>query len=783
MSHLEQDNALSPLVELKSDLPRLASFGPVDSQDKHRIESPGRTKDDESCYLGVDVGSTSTNLVLTGKAGRMVAYKYLRTVGRPARQVIMGLRELQQEIGPKINIAGVGVTGSGRYMIADLLGADTVKDEITAQAKAAVALDRRIDTIFEIGGQDSKYISLKDGAVIDFQMNKVCAAGTGSFIEEQANKFNIAVQDLGEIALFSNRPINLGERCTVFMETNIAAHLAQGTQIEDIAAGLCYSIAKNYLNRVVGTKRIGRRISFQGGVAFNQGVINAFKSLTGKEVLVPPFFSVSGALGAALLAREEAGAAPSNFKGFDLQEPERTTKKTITAVPKQSNAESYEQRTNDLIFEGYSPRLDQSKKTVGIPRALFTFGMFPMFSSFFTELGFNVLLSDTSSEKTIALCQEYSLDETCYPVKLINGHVAELVQKKVDYIFFPDLYTVEHPGSHTRQDFGCAYMQLAFKIVNQAMELKKHGIELLAPTIAFSLGKEFMMKGFSALGGQLGKSPQETQKALQKGMQSFRSFERRMEEKGEKALAALGPDEKAFVLISKIYGIADPVLNMGIPGKLMDMGYKVLDFYNLPETNLAPSHPNMFWPFGQHILEAAQVVKNHPNLYAIFLTHHCCGPDSAMIHYFREIMAGKPYLNIEVDEHSSDVGVITRVEAFVNSLQKIQPKLAGNIAGYVKQAAARRANLKSSLSQMENGTAIYLPHLYPYTQIFAGTLNLWGVKAKVLPPTSAASVELGRKHTLTSEYFSLTALLGDALEQLGRNGGKNGESAFFDSPE
>ena len=354
-------------------LPSLAFFSKVENQDKHEIKSQCKVGNGEPCFLGIDVGSTSTNLVLTDVHDQIVIFKYLRTMGRPAAQVVKGLAWLKEQMGLEANIAGVGVTGSGRYMIAEMVGADAIKDEITAQARAAMSMDSGIDTIFGIGGQDSKFISLNDGVVTDFQMNKVCAAGTGSFLEEQAKKFAIPVQYLGEIALSSQRPINLGERCTVFMETNIAAHLAQGAKTEDIAAGLCYSIAKNYLNRVVGTKKIGRKISFQGGVAFNQGVVNAFKSLTGKEVHVPPFFSVSGAMGAAILAREEVGQAPSLFKGFNLDAPrqERLTRAPVTPRTGNTDLRStdlrstdlFNQRVHDLIFQGYQPSSGQDQKT------------------------------------------------------------------------------------------------------------------------------------------------------------------------------------------------------------------------------------------------------------------------------------------------------------------------------------------------------------------------------------------------------------------------------------
>jgi predicted CoA-substrate-specific enzyme activase len=747
-------------------LPQLTAFGEDDSLGKHICKSIANYQSAIDCYLGVDVGSTSTNLVLINAENEIISYKYLRTLGNPVEAVRTGLQELQEELGDRVKVIGAGVTGSGRYMIGELIGADVIKDEITAQARAAVAIDDRVDTIFEIGGQDSKYISLEDGIVTDFQMNKICAAGTGSFIEEQANKFNIPIMDFGDMALDGATPVNLGERCTVFIETSIAACLSRGAKLEDIAAGLCYSIAKNYLGRVVGQKRIGRKVFFQGGLAYNQGVVNAFRALTGKDIAVPPYFSVTGAYGAALLTKEEMGCENTGFKGFVLESQEQFMERRKGNKAKADHKSIFDERVRELIFAGYDGSIESGKKTVGMPRALFTYGMFAMFNAIFKELGFNVILSGPSSEETVRMGQQYALDETCFPVKLITGHMAELVEKKADYIFFPDLFTVDHPGSVSRQNYGCAYMQLAFKLMKQAMELDEKGIELLAPTIAFSLGSEFMMQSFGNLGQQLGKTPEQIAAALQKGMAAFHSFEERIAENGKQVIKELRPDEKAFVLVSKIYGVADPVLNMGIPAKLMDMGYKVLPFYDLPEGDTSPEHPNMFWPFGQHILEPAQLVKEHPNLYAILLTHHGCGPDSMLSHYFREEMDGKPYLHIEVDEHSSGVGVITRVEAFINSLQKVGVKEADAMEIYAGRIIHKYVNIKQSLLELTAKAVIYLPYLYPYSEIFKEMLIKKGLKARVLPASSRSSVDIGRKFTITEEYFSLTALLGDVFKEL-----------------
>jgi len=235
-------------------------------------------------YLGIDVGSISTNLAVIDENGTLLSKRYLMTAGRPIEAVKQGLDEIGQEIGDKVQILGVGTTGSGRYMIADFVGADIVKNEITAQAQAAVEIDPEVDTIFEIGGQDSKYISLKDKFIVDFEMNKACAAGTGSFLEEQAEKLGISIRDdFSALAFRSESPCVLGERCTVFMENSLLSRRQRGAPKQDLVAGLAYSIVQNYVNRVVAGRPIGERVFFQGGVAFNKTVVAAFERYLGKK--------------------------------------------------------------------------------------------------------------------------------------------------------------------------------------------------------------------------------------------------------------------------------------------------------------------------------------------------------------------------------------------------------------------------------------------------------------------------------------------------------------------
>jgi len=254
-------------------------------------------------WLGADVGSVSTNVVLIDAGNRVLARRYLMTAGRPLEAVREGLRLVAADVDARVNVRGVGATGSGRYLTGDFIGADVVRNEITAQARAAVSIDPGVDTIFEIGGQDSKFIRLHNGAVTDFTMNNACAAGTGSFLQEQADRLKIRIEEqFSKLAFSSPCPAALGERCTVFMESDIVHHQQQGARVPDLTAGLAYSIVENYLNRVVNGRPIGSRVFFQGGVASNAAVVSAFSSITGRAITVPPNHDVTGAIGVAILA-------------------------------------------------------------------------------------------------------------------------------------------------------------------------------------------------------------------------------------------------------------------------------------------------------------------------------------------------------------------------------------------------------------------------------------------------------------------------------------------------
>ena len=737
--------------------------------------------------LGVDVGSTSTNLVLVSTDGVLLDAQYLRTRGNPKQAVRDGLASLAQRVGDRACVVAAGVTGSGRTMIGKLIGADAVRDEITAQARAAAAADSQVDTVFEIGGQDSKYISLVAGQVADFQMNKVCAAGTGSFVEEQAARLGIALPDYGSLALSAEHPVELGERCTVFMETAINAALAKGATKSEVAAGLCLSVVRNYLHKVVNAKPVGQRIVLQGGVAYNPAIVAAFRAYAGESLTVSPWFAVSGAVGAALLAAESQGVlepvqngesadeqgeeldtgamsnqhAPrqanvrSNFKGWDLSGASHETRHIDPAEIAANRA--FFHKVDEMFLEGYDPTRDPAKKTVGIPRCLMLHKLFPMANAFFKQLGFNVVLTDASDEETVRLAQASAQGETCYPVKLVHGHMAQLLDMDVDYVFMPSVHTIRHLKSTVPHNYACTYMQSIPAIVASELDYEGHGITLLNPLMNLDFGQGAMAEVMLQVGAQLGRTPQETARAMLAGGFAVTEFTRKTEELGDQLLAGLKPGERVIVLITRNYGIVDPALNMGIPDMLLDRGWKVITVSHLHAHDLGISadYPGVVWPFGQHILSGAKLVRRDPRLFAVYLTNHGCGPDTMISHLFAEEMGSKPYLHIEMDEHYSKVGVETRVEAFLNAIEHYE---AADLRG--TPTSWRVVN--SACEPLREGELAGLPSFGPYGPLAAQWLRDQGIPVRELAPTPA-TLELGRKECTSKEYYSFASLLGVSL--------------------
>jgi len=287
-------------------------------------------------YLGIDVGSVTTKLAVLDKEDQLIDALYLRTAGEPIAVVQEGLREIARRLSSDVQIKGVGTTGSARYLAGVIVSADVIKNEVTSQAVAALQYFPEVQTVIEIGGQDSKIIIIRNGIVTDFGMNTVCAAGTGSFLDQQASRLNMRIEDFGERALESKKPVRITGRCTVFAESDMIHKQQMGHRIEDIIYGLCQALVRNYLNNVGLGKEILAPIVFQGGVAFNQGIVRALEEILEAKVTVPSHHEVMGAIGAALLVHEEMAARGdgTKFKGFGVADAHfRTSSFECKACP------------------------------------------------------------------------------------------------------------------------------------------------------------------------------------------------------------------------------------------------------------------------------------------------------------------------------------------------------------------------------------------------------------------------------------------------------------------
>jgi predicted CoA-substrate-specific enzyme activase len=753
-------------------------------------------------YLGLDVGSISTNLVVIDKEKRVLAKRYLMTAGRPIEAVRIGLQEIGEEIGEEVEIKGVGTTGSGRYLTADFVGADLVRNEITAQATAAIYIDQKVDTIFEIGGQDSKYISVDNGVVVDFEMNKVCAAGTGSFLEEQAEKLDVRIkEEFGTLALSAEEPVRMGERCTVFIESDLVHHQQRGAQKDDLIAGLSYSIVQNYLNRVVGDRRIGNRIFFQGGTAFNRGVIAAFEKVLGKEIIVPENHDVTGAIGVAILAMEERTWDQSGFKGFDLSQRryEQTSfeckgcpnlcliRKVSVEGEKPlfygSRCEKYDvikrtkgsaipdlfEEREKMLFAAYEgeERLSSNAPEIGIPRILYFHEMFPFWKAFFAELGYRVILSEVTNKELIRKGVENVVAETCFPIKVSHGHILNLLEKRVKKVFLPSIVNLKAFHPEIPNSSACPYAQSFPYAVSSSIDFKKDDVKILQPILHFGFGRENLEKELVKFGKSLQRGSKQIKKALEKAERFQALFYQTMLNRGKDILDQVGLQDKVMVIVGRPYNSCDSGVNLEIPKKLRDLGILSIPMDFLPLESVSPSQEirEMYWRYGQRILAAGKIIKEDPRLYGVYITNFGCGPDSFISHFFRNLSKGKPYLQLEIDEHSADAGAITRCEAFLDSLKNVEAK---------ESLSSNRERARTDRTKK-----IYIPYMCDHSFPVAAAFKACGVEAEVFPESDEETLYWGRKLTSGKECYPCILTTGDMVKLVEDPQFDHSRAAFF----
>ena len=811
MNHFEGLKKLEGYLSVDAttfvSLPKLKESAAEYKKHVHSIDK-GITK--TKVYLGLDIGSLSTNVVLIDEEHRVVSRRYLPTAGKPLEAIQRGLSEIYEEIGEYVEVIAAGTTGSGRYLTGDFIGADTIQNEITAQATAAIDYDPTVDTIFEIGGQDSKYICIENGVVVDFEMNKVCAAGTGSFLEEQAEKLNInIINEFGDMALNSDSPVKLGDRCTVFMESDLNSFMQKGARNENLVGGLAYSIVYNYLQKVVADRKVGDKIFFQGGVTNNKAVVAAFEQVLGKKIIIPPHFDVTGAIGVAILAkRSMKEGQTTKFKGFGVRnvsyEISRFVCQSCTnhceirrvkvdGVKKSlfygGRCEKYETddrkkaannipdlfaRRLEMLREGYSETETWKTTTIGIPRALMVYyQQFPFWRTFFEELGFTVVVSRESDKSLVNQSIEAMTTETCLPVELMHGHVLDLVERGVDYIFIPFIVNGKEKAGNKTMNCNCPWVQSYPFMVKAALKGKVDESKLLIPTLHFRFFERALLKEMKQyFSEKFGVSEKAISKAVYKADNAQTAFEQRLVEYGKEVLSSIPENCRTVVLLGRPYNSADSHLNLGLIEKLISQNVMPipLDMLDLSPYNIFTNYRNMYWPNGQKIIAAAQLVAKTKNLHAVYLSNFRCGPDSFIWHYVTEELKGKPFLHLEVDEHSADAGMVTRIEAFLDSLKGAEKNEKKDIKIF---------RPRPSPSSPQKDRVMYFPYMNDSAYLIAAAARSCGIQSEVLPKQTSEELAIGRKYTSSKECFPMICTTGSFLKKLMEPGADPSKMSFF----
>jgi predicted CoA-substrate-specific enzyme activase len=764
----------------------LAPLVPPQKQSRHTEPEDVFTHPVEG-YLGVDVGSVSTDFVVMDARGEILSAIYLPTNGRPVDAVRKGLGLLRDRFAAGLDVLGCATTGSGRHLAGRLLAADVTKNEITCQMIGARRFVNDVDTIIEIGGQDSKFISVRNGQIADFVMNKICAAGTGSFIEEQTRDMGIDVfNEFASRAFESKAPIDLGSRCTVFMETEVVSAMQSGIPLEDISAGLAYSIVKNYLDKVVGQRPLGRRVVFQGGVASNDAVVAAFAEVLKQPIVVHPFNRISGAVGAAIAAQNAVtGVTESRFRGLDPGPPPELRTFECKRCSNRCEVNLINMEGERVFFgdtcERYTSRASAPEKDigvpnladeyvteserffcpsdagglrVGIPRASCFMAHLPFWGTFFRELGCAPILSAATSSDTLTLGLKHLPVGACLPIKLTAGHASALTEQEVDYVFIPSVMHL--PGEDPEQSYTCPYTMAApFMIRMDDSE------RVLSPVISLT-DEETFADGFDTCRKVFGLSKGKVRTAYRRAVQTQESFGIAREKRAQELIAD-GGYRYVFAVIGKPYNIFDAYVNLNLFERLRRLGVLAVPLDSLP-VDAPESRSKLPWGFSADVYRATVAAVSRDGIYPVIVSNFGCGPDAFAFRHIEQTLRRKPHLMLEFDEHRGEVGLITRIEAFIDQLD----------GGRGQETPAQKHKRPATPTQPipDPTSEVCIPYFADHVFAFSGLWKSMGYPVRVLPIPDQTVCTLGERYALGKECHAYSIILGDLLQLHRTSGGR-----------
>lgn len=817
-------------------LPGVGSFDTLDALKnyKHMVEfktmKRSRPAPGDTCILGLDVGSTTTKAVLLRvDDDAIIASEYLYTNGDPVGASRECYRRLLSQVpneasADDISIIGLGVCGSGRQIAGLHALTDGVVNEIIAHAAAAVYFDPDVDTLFEIGGQDAKYTYITNGVPSDYAMNEACSAGTGSFLAESANEtLSLEVEKIADVAMEGDAPPNFNDQCAAFIASDIKTAVHEGVKHENVVAGLVYSICMNYTNRVKGNRPVGEKVFMQGGVCYNHAVPLAMAALSGKPIIVPPEPGLMGAYGVALEIKKRINIGLIEKKHFDLETlagREAVYKNTFICKGGREKCDRgceiavielegknyafggacnryYNIRKNieydiagldlvntreRLIFDHFAPQADEGppvRGRVGINRSFLVDTYYPFYATFFREIGFEPVLPDTASTEGI----DKRNAAFCHPAELAHGYFYSLLNSDppVDYIFLPQVRAIPTTNNHPESQV-CPFVQaepyyLSTTYRNTIAELEARGTVLLKPFINMVSGIESAEPPMLEIAQKMGVSEVAAKKALAKAISRQQACFDKMKELGREALSSLAdnPEKTAVVIFGRPYNAFVESANMGIPHKLASRGVQVIPLDFLPLEN-EDSKRHMYWGMGQKILQASRYVKRHEQLFGTYITNFSCGPDSFVIGYFRDIMGLKPSLTLELDSHTADAGIETRIEAFLDIVSEYRQLLMGKTPVSSTQSFVPAKTMVENgspkvitssgktLSMSDPKVKFLLPSMGRLgTELLAVVFQDAGFNVVHHPPADEAVLKIGRANTSCKECLPLILTTGKLL--------------------
>ena len=758
------------------------------------FEDPEQIKPN-GIYIGFDIGSTSTKaMVCSGDNTPLLGY-YTYTSGKPIEAVFSIMQSLEDFIKNHVwspEILGTGTTGSGRQLIGKILDTDIVLDEITAHARAAIHLNPDIDTIIEIGGQDAKFTSLREGEVVFSQMNSVCAAGTGSFIEEQAMKLNVPLSEYADRVEGQRSPLT-SDRCTVFMERDINHFINEGYTVDELLAAVLFSVRDNYLKKVATEGMIGEKVCFQGATARNQALVAAFEQKLGREIFVSRFCHLTGAYGINLVMQAE-GIAKSRFRGLHLFRsdiPVRTEicelcsnhcKLTIAVINNEEVAYGFlcgrdyqtpkyvaPAKEGFRLLQEYRRSFDSGPEeplgsdiTVGIPAALHMFEEIPFWRLFFRDLGINLVTSST--DKTLLKAGKHLAGaEFCAPIESMYGHVKALTEK-ADYIFLP-VYIETRDRSAARERNYCYYTQFSPAIVSQIEDNRLHD-RFIIPEMDFSQSpKKYKTSLYRSLKKVLNDkiTYEHITRAWEKAALSVERLARDWKEKFRREF--LPGKDLSVVLLGRPYVILSGELNKSIPEYFSARRINCFFQDMLPVDTYKSSFTREVlqkvpWHYAANILGAADFIARTPELYPVLVTAFKCAPDSFIIDYFKKVLEAhsKPYLILQIDEHDSGVGYETRIEAALRSFRN-------HASGEPASSKRNIPEIFPGVEQRIGNKTLLLPNWDPYSARFVTAIfRRKGIDARLLEPS-----ELGIRKSMahnTGQCIPINIIVQDAIHYI-----------------